>query len=276
MSSPEHALAPQDYNQQPLPTPRAFLTSLLKSLSTDPSTSSNTSAEAVTGTRERTAQQSNPLSAIPASKKSLLATLHVLFPPPTLLQALDLLDRGLVTRTHVSNSNDVLSPHDHEQEDRLRQEANAADEQQHPRDIEMNERDIPTTTTENKSKNKNKNTFFTVRSAQSRAPYRHGDNPLAAPGLIYTVYMHSWSCSCAAFAFSAFPPLSPSRPSSPLSSSSSEDGDMDAGGLSITNDVPICKHLLACLLAECWEEVFGAYVKERRVSREEAGGICAG
>lgn len=55
---------------------------------------------------------------------------------------------------------------------------------------------------------------------------------------------------------------------------------MDVGGLSRNEDehggVPICKHLLACVLAERWEEVFGEYVKERKVSREEAGGICAG
>jgi len=39
--------------------------------------------------------------------------------------------------------------------------------------------------------------------------------------------------------------------------------------------VPVCKHLLACLLAERWEAALGGYVIERRVGREEMAGIAA-
>lgn len=42
--------------------------------------------------------KSNPLSALPPSTHAVLTALHALLPPPMLLQALDLLDRELVTR----------------------------------------------------------------------------------------------------------------------------------------------------------------------------------
>jgi hypothetical protein len=53
------------------------------------------------------------------------------------------------------------------------------------------------------------------------------------------------------------------------------------GGLSFDGKeggkVPVCKHLLACLLVERWEDVFGGYVKERSVEREEMAGVgCEG
>lgn len=38
---------------------------------------------------------------------------------------------------------------------------------------------------------------------------------------------------------------------------------------------PLCKHLLACLLAERWNEALGRYVVERQVSKEEMAGIVA-
>ena len=40
-------------------------------------------------------------------------------------------------------------------------------------------------------------------------------------------------------------------------------------------EVPLCKHLLACLLAERWEVVKGS-VEERVVGREEMAGWAAG
>ncbi|KAK3997144.1 hypothetical protein QBC44DRAFT_355033 [Cladorrhinum sp. PSN332] len=42
-----------------------------------------------------------------------------------------------------------------------------------------------------------------------------------------------------------------------------------------TGGVPICKHLLACLLAERWSNALGEYVVEKRVGREEMAGVVA-
>ncbi|KAF2840385.1 hypothetical protein M501DRAFT_1015440 [Patellaria atrata CBS 101060] len=69
-----------------LPTTRAFLTSLISSLPAPQSSTSST----------------NPLRDLPTSSNSrnTLLTLHVLF-PTEFLPALDLLDRGLVTRYRI-------------------------------------------------------------------------------------------------------------------------------------------------------------------------------
>ena len=40
-------------------------------------------------------------------------------------------------------------------------------------------------------------------------------------------------------------------------------------------EVPVCKHLLACYLAESWGG-FGGYVEERDVGTEEMSGWAAG
>lgn len=39
------------------------------------------------------------------------------------------------------------------------------------------------------------------------------------------------------------------------------------------SNVPCCKHLLACVLAERWDAVLGGYVEERLVGREEGAGL---
>jgi hypothetical protein len=51
-----------------------------------------------------------------------------------------------------------------------------------------------------------------------------------------------------------------------------------SGGLSLdgmTEDMPCCKHLLACLLAERWAVEHQDYVVTRHVTREELAGIVA-
>ena len=49
------------------------------------------------------------------------------------------------------------------------------------------------------------------------------------------------------------------------------------GGLSLGDDMPpVCKHLLACVLAERCKGLFGGFVEERDVSVEEAAGWAAG
>lgn len=47
------------------------------------------------------------------------------------------------------------------------------------------------------------------------------------------------------------------------------------GGVTVGEDVPVCKHLLACVLAERVEGL-GAFVEERIVVREELAGWAAG
>ena len=49
------------------------------------------------------------------------------------------------------------------------------------------------------------------------------------------------------------------------------------GGISLGDGMPpVCKHLLACVLAERCKGLFGGFVEERDVSVEEAAGWAAG
>ncbi|KAF5027202.1 hypothetical protein F66182_690 [Fusarium sp. NRRL 66182] len=82
---------------EPLPSHRQLITALISSIS---DIAPSNSADDISSTQPPRAAQppsSTPLQAISPSQRPLLLTLHVLF-PSLLLPALDLLDRGLVTR----------------------------------------------------------------------------------------------------------------------------------------------------------------------------------
>ncbi|KAI1809869.1 hypothetical protein GGS20DRAFT_580345 [Poronia punctata] len=231
--------------------PRELLTSLLSQISSIPqntSTSTSNDVRSSTLSSHQPSTTSNPLRAIPPAYRPLLTTLHVLY-PTTLLPALDLLDRRLVTRVILKEQEQVKE-----------------DEET---DVERDE-----------EKNNKQPIYHLVRSAQTPSKRRHH----APSGPMYVVRLTSWNCTCAAFAFAAFPPLS-SSPSSPSFFSSSDplpagDAKWEFGGRSTdgVNDgggVPCCKHLLACVLAERWEAVLGGYMEQRVVGREEGAGLVA-
>lgn len=106
--------------------------------------------------------------------------------------------------------------------------------------------------------------LYMVRSAQQHHT-RHG---ATENGNFYDVRLDSWSCSCPAFTFSAFP----------VSSEGNDDDAQEAcifGGFSKGTDLPVCKHILACVLvANC--DGFEGFVDEREVSKEEFAGWAAG
>ena len=196
----------------------------------------------------------------------------------------------------------------------------AAQEDVTPLDAEA-EPGITTSSENEMGKQEDRGLFYLVRSAQQ--PSRRGRRAVEAlnegggPGPTYVVQTRAWNCSCAAFAFSAFPaegaaPVYRISSSSSYSASSSrhgaaagrhqqaedgrpgvdDDDTWDFGGMSrdgldsgrgsedaaavSTGGVPCCKHLLACVLAERWTDVLGAYVAEKRVGKEEAAGLVAG
>lgn len=52
-----------------------------------------------------------------------------------------------------------------------------------------------------------------------------------------------------------------------------QDGtDWVYGGVALEDNAPICKHLLACVLAEKWSEVLAINVEEGSIGKE----VCAG
>ncbi|POS81157.1 hypothetical protein DHEL01_v200428 [Diaporthe helianthi] len=267
-----------------LPTPRQLLSSILDQISripapTTPDPGNGTAQNSRTITRtdsfpERTGQapHSNPLRLIEPGHRPLFTTLHVLF-PSLLLPALDLLDRGLVTR--------LVTP---------------------PGGASPGHRPTPSA--------------YIVRSAQkpTRRPYG-GDAPAATSAnattgsnsssqRAYVVHAAAWNCTCAAFAFSAFPSLSGPSLLAPAESRgedtvpamivTQDDGDSaedsgegrqsrpwQFGGVSLEGGPdaggvpPCCKHLLACVLAERWPTGLDGYVNRWEVAREEMAGVFA-
>ena len=251
-----------------LPTSRSFLTSLIKNLSTGQRPEEDRPNQFHDQSRT---SLSNPLKNAPQNIRSTLLTLHVLF-PNELLPALDVLDRGLVTRLIL-----VQSQH---------QSANDEDEGSQFREQQSS------------------NSIYLVRSAQqpsSHAHYHRGSgsrgesqsryhDALASTSTHYEVRLSSWNCSCPAFTFSAFP-LSASDedgPSINFNAEVSSDGtgngwasedEWTFGGLILQNSpagMAVCKHVLACVLVEKCAGYFGEGVEVREVGREEYAGWCAG
>ncbi|OTA53290.1 hypothetical protein K449DRAFT_426790 [Hypoxylon sp. EC38] len=253
-----------------IPTLRQFITSLIDSLPSLPTPASPTSPLTAPSAG------ANPLKLIPPAYRPLLTTLHALY-PLTLLPALDLLDRRLATRI-------IVRPPHPQQDAALKPGAETAPNH----DIEEQEK--RETTTESPS-------FYIVRSAQPQHPRRRQASSDASSGPSYVVRLKAWNCTCAAFAFAAFPREDREQHSyvidphsiSPTTASriggediSVKDAEWQFGALSLDGTegsgipgVPCCKHLLACVLAERWSSLLGGYVDERVVGREEGAGLVA-
>ncbi|RDW83099.1 hypothetical protein BP5796_04590 [Coleophoma crateriformis] len=225
-----------------LPTPRVFLTTLINDISAIPAPTTTTTTT--------DSGPNHPLRSLAPAHRALLSTLHVVFPNNIFLPALDLLDRGLVTRlVQVEASVPEV------QQDAT---APAAPPLEGPR-----------------------NTVYQVRSAQQpRSRFHQTAATTSTP--VYTVRLEAWSCSCAAFTFSAFPATAglfhPRILGEDEDVEMVGDEDWQFGGLSLGTggeEMPCCKHLLACLLGEKWDAVLGTYVTVREVSREEMAGVGA-
>lgn len=299
-----------------LPTPRQLLTSILNQISeipepTAPGPGDAPAQNSSTATRtdsfpERAREPpANPLRLIDARHRPLFTTLHVLF-PSLLLPALDLLDRGLVARL-VSPGEAATSvpaegsPPTHQED--------ASRGAQHEDGGGSQVRDSTAAAPPPLP------SVYVVRSAQkpTRRPYGGGDAPgtTAAPTSTtssssqrtYVVHTTAWNCTCAAFAFSAFPPLAGAptllgpghtgpedhAPAITVMDDSDdaegengeERGPWQFGGMSFDGCTgaggvpPCCKHLLACVLAERWGCGLGRYVDRREVEREEMAGVFA-
>ncbi|KAM3423228.1 hypothetical protein BST61_g676 [Cercospora zeina] len=168
----------------------------------------------------------NPLQHLPPQGKNVLLTLYALF-EKEVLPALDLLDRGLVTRLK-------LQP----------QAGQQAQVSSH---------------------------LYIVHSAQQQNTRVSTHDYVSN----YEVRLQACTCSCPAFAFSAFP-----APASETSDQCSTEeqmhhGQWSVGGLTLGQDMPICKHLLACLLIE-HGSTFGHFVQEKEVTLDEVAGWSAG
>ncbi|KAK3646603.1 hypothetical protein LTR56_000507 [Elasticomyces elasticus] len=224
-----------------LPTSRQFVASLISALD------------------KPAVATANPLTDTATCKERLL-TIHVLF-QNELLPALDLLDRSLVTRLRLDRPG-------------------AVEGTTMPNDAESNSMTTGQCRNQEAPAIRSASTYY-VRSAQqqqqsSRNTSSRYRNASYEQTTYYEVRLNAWSCSCPAFAFSAFPVTSPEgqiprRKSTDVPESSS----WTFGGLSQGTDMPICKHLLACTLVE-HSSMFEDMVEERIVSAEQLAGWAAG
>lgn len=103
-------------------------------------------------------------------------------------------------------------------------------------------------------------------------------------GISYEVRTKAWNCTCPAFTFAAFEYEGGGWG---WESGGRSDGGVDhgkdeknadegrLGGLMLAEQMPVCKHLLACVLVERCVSL-EEYVETRLVGREEMAGLAAG
>ena len=192
--------------------------------------------------------------------KTTLITFHALF-PTILLPALDVLDRRLVTRLLSStNGGSTATP------------GTASDQTSNQGRPNLAKRDdgpfvyyVRTAASD-------------LSSSRGRFTNRHGDSSVS-----YEVRTTAWSCTCAAFTYAVFHPTNATfdhPPSTPLTGrvEAGVSSEMGWGGLLQPyggDNVPICKHLLACVLAERWTKA-GQMIEVKHVGQEEVAGWAAG
>lgn len=282
-----------------LPSSRHFVTQLLSSL---PLISQRT---------DDVTEEPNPLGAVSEPVKKQLLTLQILF-PNEFVPALDLLDRRLVTRFHISSNNHqnaigvVNQPGViHHEALQTQPEDNAQINDAQMRDIDSDITttptigpsvqitaeqaedeemvDVPAQQDNNPAKQTSHNqlsTIYYVRSAQQRSSRYNTSYDTSTS---YEVRLTAWNCSCPAFAFSAFPAVhaepavATSHATTPPSTAQDQDVGWSFGGVSLGDGMPpVCKHLLACVLVEKCNGLFGAFVEDKDVCVEEAAGWAAG
>lgn len=215
----------------PLPTPRQLLTSILNAISRIPATGPEQQQQrqrqaeghqAAATSRGLTpllagghetqptaptaaAAAANPLRLMDPAHRPLFTTLHVLF-PSLLLPALDLLDRGLVTRLALEVGGDGTG------EEKKRVRGGGDDVEALRRTTPQQQQRQPSLPSSLPSPSPSPSPVYLVRSAQKpiRRPFGGGGGDAAAAAATstqgaYVVQTAAWNCTCAAFAFSAFP-----------------------------------------------------------------------
>lgn len=295
-----------------LQSTRTFVTQLVDALGVRASTSAH--GEHGNADREAREEVRNTLEGVGEEVKKQMLALHVAF-PNELLPALDLLDRSLVTRfrirRHIEHGPAPQRAREHGEgtpadgapgnsNSNSNSNSDGATIDAPPQhltpsndlaptlssDVEMLDAPRPALPEDTACKTPPAaaqdmavmDTIYYVRSAQQRSSrFSTSFDALSS----YEVRLAAWNCSCPAFAFSAFPPVHP-EPAVPTYEAGcetevEEEGAWRFGGVGLGEGIPpVCKHLLACVLAERCAGLFGGCVEERVVGVEEAAGWAAG
>jgi hypothetical protein len=227
--------------------------------------------------------QHNALALAQAEAKSIILTLHCLF-PNDILPAFDLLDRGLVAR---------LVP------DLQTQSTGTSVKSETEREHEVYRAHSHTTggfaglvhATDLRPSSQGE---YYVRSSQQTPGGSRFRQAIEAMTDYYEVRLRAWNCTCAAFTFAAFAAFDVAdtgddgRPAGWQFWDQDEAGEHDnvhaptrrgvweTGGFRRSKRVvPVCKHLLACLLVEeC--PILSYHVEANALNSDELVGWAAG
>ncbi|EXJ65869.1 uncharacterized protein A1O5_11110 [Cladophialophora psammophila CBS 110553] len=220
----------------------------------------------------------NGIQALPVSDRdrarSVFLTLHMLF-PHELLPALDLLDRGLVTKLVVeppalrTDDQGVAEGRSSVGEDRSVLECS---------DLQLRLQ----------SNEKGWEIFYirsssTVDKPMSKTRFHPRRRNTSTTGSIYEVRLDSWNCTCPAFSVSVFQSLNLQFDQDFRANEDDVDvgrigdskrkmkDDWKFGGTATIKmgRIPSCKHLVAATIAKAAPSLFTDGVKETIVSREE-------
>ncbi|UKZ62566.1 uncharacterized protein TrAtP1_003811 [Trichoderma atroviride] len=196
-----------------------------------------------------------------------LLTLHVVF-PSLLLPALDLLDRGLVSRLIVANPAQAAASHPSHV---------PQDSETEPVQGQLTDRDL--VGQEATSFSKDQICMYSVQSAAS-ATSRGRRRHIPQASKSYAVHIDAWSCNCGSFALDAYSNYDVTSITEQLQESGISSGGFGSLGmdawLGLQEDFPCCKHLLACLLAEKWRGAPRGHVEDRYITKEELAAIIGG
>lgn len=217
-----------------------------------------------------------PSSAEDGNWRRQLLTLHVIF-PSLLLPALDLLDRGLVSRLLVADElqkapETAPPPAKSVSPDGVHKHGETKNTN------EQSEGHIPDSL--QAMDHKDQICMYTVQSAVSNTSRRKRQAPQTTK--VYAVHLDAWSCSCGGFALDAYSHYDVTNGSEKLQNSPPKGlfGNLGMDRLTAFEDFPCCKHLLACLLAEKWRKTpgghVGGHVQDRYITKEELAGIIGG
>ncbi|KAL9614118.1 MAG: hypothetical protein Q9167_001403 [Letrouitia subvulpina] len=243
-------------NHSQLPNTRSFLNSLFASFprALEPE---NSSAESPL----------NPLNcANNPAIKPLFLTLHVIF-PNEVIPALDLLDRRLVSRLIYLSKGSGDGDHGEESGHDVARVTNSRD----------GDRRV---------------VYYVKSSQQPRSRFSSANsyaNEGPMSGHCYEVRLGAWNCTCPAFAFAAVDigvdddgsfgfynrDVAEFGGNGQKAQRREDRGEVYGGLMLGEGQMPICKHLLACLLVESWLAL-EVFLNESIVSKDEMSGWAGG
>lgn len=123
---------------------------------------------------------------------------------------------------------------------------------------------------------------YVVKSLASTMA-RRGRDPMAS-SKSYIVHLEAWNCSCASFMLDTFCNEADAVPKAKdlVLPSTHASAKLPFGGMSRdrlvggVENIPFCKHLMACFLAESWNMHPRIGVLEQCITKEELAAVAGG